>query len=72
MTPWELRGQEMVNCNCNFGCPCQFSALPTGGSCRAAVVYKIDKGHYGVGCHSELTQHCHRDLTRPVVMFAGS
>jgi hypothetical protein len=21
--------------------------LPTGGSCRAAVVYKIDKGHYG-------------------------
>ena len=25
-----------------------------------------------VGCHRELTQHCHRDLTRPVVMFAGS
>ena len=25
-----------------------------------------------VGCHPELTQHCHRDLTRPVVMLAGS
>ncbi len=47
MTPWEIRGQEMVNCNCNFGCPCQFSVLPTGGSCRAAIVYQIDKGHYG-------------------------
>jgi hypothetical protein len=47
MTPWELRGQEMVNCNCNFGCPCQFSVLPTGGSCRAAIVYQIDRGRYG-------------------------
>ena len=23
----------------------------------------------GVDCHRELTQHCHRDLTHPVVMF---
>lgn len=47
MTSWEIRGRELVNCNCNFGCPCQFSSLPTGGSCRAAIVYEIEKGHYG-------------------------
>lgn len=47
MTPWEIKAREMVNCNCNFGCPCQFSVMPTGGYCRAAAVYQIDKGHYG-------------------------
>ncbi|MDI3336787.1 DUF1326 domain-containing protein [Defluviimonas aestuarii] len=47
MTAWEIKGEELANCNCNFGCPCQFGVLPTHGTCEAAVVYKIDKGHYG-------------------------
>lgn len=47
MIDWEIRGEELVNCNCNFGCPCQFGVLPTDGTCEAAVVYKIHKGHYG-------------------------
>ncbi|MCV2874274.1 DUF1326 domain-containing protein [Defluviimonas sp. WL0050] len=47
MTTWEIKGEELANCNCNFGCPCQFGVLPTHGTCEAAVVYKIDKGHYG-------------------------
>ena len=47
MINWNIEGQEMVNCNCNFGCPCQFGVLPTGGSCEAVVVYDITKGHYG-------------------------
>lgn len=47
MTAWEIKGEELANCNCNFGCPCQFAVLPTHGTCEAAVVYKIDKGHYG-------------------------
>ncbi len=47
MTEWSIQGQEMVNCNCNFGCPCQFGVLPTGGICEAAIVYDIAKGHYG-------------------------
>jgi hypothetical protein len=47
MTDWSVQGEEMVNCNCNFGCPCQFGVLPTDGTCEAAVVIKIDKGHYG-------------------------
>lgn len=47
MTPWEIRGRELANCNCNYGCPCQFGVLPTTGTCEAAVAFEIDKGHYG-------------------------
>ena len=47
MTPWEIKGRELANCNCAYGCPCQFNALPTHGTCEAAVGYEIDNGHYG-------------------------
>ena len=44
---WRIRGREFANCNCAYGCPCQFNALPTYGDCRAAVGYQIDEGHHG-------------------------
>jgi len=47
MTPWEIQGRELINCNCSYGCPCQFSALPSNGSCEAIGGIAIDKGHYG-------------------------
>ncbi|CUH76809.1 hypothetical protein TRM7557_01072 [Tritonibacter multivorans] len=47
MTPWELHGRELANCNCATGCPCQFMALPTHGSCEAAAGFTFDSGHYG-------------------------
>lgn len=47
MIDWEIQGEELANCNCNFGCPCQFGVLPTDGTCEAAIVYHIHKGHYG-------------------------
>ena len=47
MTPWELHGRSFGNCNCAFGCPCQFNALPTYGTCEAAVGYIIDTGFHG-------------------------
>lgn len=46
MTPWELEGRELVNCNCAYGCPCQFLALPTNGFCEAVAAFMIDKGRY--------------------------
>lgn len=46
-TDWMLRGPEVATCNCAYGCPCQFNALPTDGTCRAAVGMHIEKGHYG-------------------------
>jgi hypothetical protein len=47
MTPWEIQGRELINCNCSYGCPCQFSALPTKGYCEAIGGIAIDKGHHG-------------------------
>lgn len=44
---WEIKGRAFGNCNCSYGCPCQFNALPTDGTCRAAVGYQIDQGHFG-------------------------
>ena len=47
MTPWEMDAVEMSNCNCDFGCPCQFNSMPTHGNCEAAVGLIIKKGFYG-------------------------
>jgi len=47
MTPWELRGRELVNCTCEYGCNCQFGALPDKGYCHAVGGFIIDEGHFG-------------------------
>ncbi|MDH3768606.1 MAG: DUF1326 domain-containing protein, partial [Gammaproteobacteria bacterium] len=47
MTPWEIQADELVTCNCAYGCPCQFNALPTHGNCEAMAGFQIHKGHYG-------------------------
>jgi hypothetical protein len=47
MTEWMIRGPEIASCNCSYGCPCQFNALPTNGDCRYALGMHIEKGHYG-------------------------
>lgn len=46
-TSWQVEGRELVNCNCSYGCPCQFNALPTHGNCGAFIGYQIDNGHFG-------------------------
>ena len=38
---------ETATCNCAWGCPCQFNALPTHGRCEALVAVRIREGHYG-------------------------
>jgi len=47
MTPWEIKGRELVNCTCEYGCNCQFNALPDKGHCHAVAAIAIDEGHYG-------------------------
>lgn len=47
MVEWVIKAKEFANCNCVYACPCQFNALPTGGSCRAVAGFQIDKGHFG-------------------------
>ncbi len=44
---WSIEGPHVVNCNCAFGCPCQYMARPTDDTCKAVVGFRIDKGHFG-------------------------
>ncbi len=46
-TQWRITGHEIVCCNCDWGCPCQFNAPPTTGNCEAFIGYEIADGHYG-------------------------
>lgn len=46
-TTWTIHAREFVNCNCSYGCPCQFSGLPTYGDCRAVAAMQIDQGNHG-------------------------
>lgn len=47
MTDWSFKGREFVHCNCAYGCPCQFNALPTHGHCQAVAGFAIDQGQHG-------------------------
>jgi len=47
MTPWEIKGCELVNCTCEYGCNCQFNALPDKGHCHAVAGIRIDEGYHG-------------------------
>ena len=47
MTYWKLKGRELANCNCEYGCNCQFGGLPDKGSCQAVFAMAIDEGFHG-------------------------
>ena len=47
MTYWEFKGRELINCTCEYGCNCQFNALPDKGHCHAVAAIQIDEGHHG-------------------------
>ncbi len=44
---WHLKMDYVQSCNCDHGCPCNFSGFPTYGYCRALVLYHIQDGNYG-------------------------
>jgi len=44
---WTIKAREFVNCNCTYGCPCQFNGLPSHGHCEAVAGMQIDEGHHG-------------------------
>jgi hypothetical protein len=44
---WQMKIDYVETCNCDFGCPCNFSGFPTYGFCRALVLYHITEGNYG-------------------------
>src|SRR5215468_5659233 len=42
-----IKAREFVNCNCSYGCPCQFNGLPSYGNCEAVSAMQIDEGIHG-------------------------
>jgi hypothetical protein len=44
---WTLRGTVVVACNCDFGCPCNFNALPTHGKCEGGWTWHVEEGRIG-------------------------
>ena len=59
---WRIRADEFANCNCSYGCPCQFNDLPTHRFCEGAFGFKIHEGHFGDvrldGLTAALVAHC--------------
>lgn len=49
-SPWRLRGEFLVSCNCQLFCPCLLSlgkARPTEGACYSWFGFRISEGHAG-------------------------
>lgn len=46
-TKWSLEADYLQACNCDYGCPCEFSAPPTRGDCQGMGAWKINRGQYG-------------------------
>ncbi len=53
---WQIRGEYLENCNCEFLCPCVLGprnakgaplARPTEGHCDVPFVFQIQAGEYG-------------------------
>ena len=47
MSKWALHGTVLIACNCDWGCPCNFNALPTTGSCEGGWSWIVENGSYG-------------------------
>jgi hypothetical protein len=46
MPKWSFDADYLQACNCDYGCPCEFSAPPTDGFCEGIGVWKIERGHF--------------------------
>ena len=56
---WQIRGDYLLACNCDWGCPCNFNAPPTTGFCQATLGVVVEEGRYGevdlAGCKGFLS-----------------
>ena len=44
---WMISGPKIASCNCDYGCPCEFNALPTNDTCEGLEAHRIDEGWFG-------------------------
>ena len=42
-TRWQLQGTVGVACNCDYGCPCNFNALPSKGKCEGQWTWHVER-----------------------------
>jgi hypothetical protein len=42
---WMMSGTVLISCNCDYGCPCNFNALPTAGKCEGEWPGAIHEGN---------------------------
>lgn len=46
MAKWSFDADYLQACNCDYGCPCEFSAPPTTGFCEGIGVWRIERGNF--------------------------
>jgi hypothetical protein len=44
MSEMRLTGTVLISCNCDYGCPCNFNALPSTGKCEGHWTWHVDEG----------------------------
>jgi hypothetical protein len=44
---WYMKADYVETCNCDYGCPCNFTGFPTYGSCRSLYLLHIREGYFG-------------------------
>jgi len=44
---WMIKGPKIGACSCSYGCPCEFNARPTHGSCEGLEAHKVEEGWFG-------------------------
>jgi hypothetical protein len=43
---WYLRGDYVLACNCDYGCPCNFNARPSMGNCQGLIAVRVHEGSH--------------------------
>ncbi len=43
---WRMEVEGLQSCNCDYGCPCNFDALPTMGNCEGFITFRVRKGTF--------------------------
>jgi hypothetical protein len=43
---WTIKGQVVIACNCDYGCPCNVNGRPTTGKCEGGWTWSIEKGAF--------------------------
>ena len=44
---WYMKADYVETCNCDYGCPCNFTGFPTYGFFRSLILFHIREGYFG-------------------------